>query len=78
MQVLVARQGLGNMAVSNAFGSNTFNIFIALGFPWLIGTLIRPNCRVEANYGDDPGELEPVRVCAAPLCLFRSTAAAAA
>ena len=28
--VLVARQGLGNMAVSNAFGSNTFNIFIAL------------------------------------------------
>ena len=35
--VLVARQGLGNMAVSNAFGSNTFNIFIALGVPWLIG-----------------------------------------
>ena len=23
-------QGLGNMAVSNAFGSNTFNIFVAL------------------------------------------------
>ena len=37
--VLVARQGLGNMAVSNAFGSNTFNIFVALGFPWLVATL---------------------------------------
>ena len=37
--VLVARQGLGNMAVSNAFGSNTFNIFIALGVPWMIGCL---------------------------------------
>lgn len=32
--MLVARQGLGNMAVSNAFGSNTFNICIALGLPW--------------------------------------------
>lgn len=37
--VLVARQGLGNMAVSNAFGSNTFNIFIALGVPWVFGCL---------------------------------------
>jgi hypothetical protein len=26
-------QGLGNMAVSNAFGSNTFNVFVALGEP---------------------------------------------
>mmetsp|Transcript_9812 Transcript_9812/g.28838 ORF Transcript_9812/g.28838 Transcript_9812/m.28838 type:complete len:123 (+) Transcript_9812:1910-2278(+) len=34
--MLVAKQGLGNMAVSNAFGSNTFNIFIGLGFPWLL------------------------------------------
>jgi hypothetical protein len=28
--LIVAKQGLGNMSVSNAFGSNTFNIFIAL------------------------------------------------
>lgn len=34
--MLVARQGLGDMAVSNAFGSNTFNICIALGMPWLV------------------------------------------
>jgi len=35
---VAARQGLGNMAVSNAFGSNTFNIFIGLGLPWAIYT----------------------------------------
>jgi len=30
-----ARAGLGNMALGNAFGSNVFNILVALGFPWL-------------------------------------------
>ena len=40
--VLVAKQGLGNMAVSNAFGSNTFNIFVALGFPWFARPLLPP------------------------------------
>lgn len=34
--MIVARQGLGNMAVSNAFGSNVFCIFFGLGFPWFI------------------------------------------
>jgi Ca2+/Na+ antiporter len=43
--MLVARQGLGDMAVSNAFGSNTFNICIALGLPWLVHVLV---------YGLDP------------------------
>jgi len=28
----------GNMAVSNAFGSNTFNIMVGLGLPWLLYT----------------------------------------
>lgn len=37
--VIVAKQGLGNMAVSNAFGSNTFNIFVALAVPWLVGAV---------------------------------------
>jgi Ca2+/Na+ antiporter len=37
---VAARQGLGNMAVSNAFGSNTFNIFVGLGLPWLLRTAI--------------------------------------
>lgn len=34
--VIVARRGLGDMAVSNAFGSNVFNILIALGLPWFV------------------------------------------
>eukprot|EP00566_Odontella_aurita_P007142 CAMPEP_0113563546 /NCGR_PEP_ID=MMETSP0015_2-20120614/21129_1 /TAXON_ID=2838 /ORGANISM="Odontella" /LENGTH=728 /DNA_ID=CAMNT_0000465539 /DNA_START=150 /DNA_END=2336 /DNA_ORIENTATION=+ /assembly_acc=CAM_ASM_000160 len=33
-----ARQGFGNMAVSNAFGSNTFNILVGLGLPWVLYT----------------------------------------
>lgn len=49
--VLVARQGLGNMAVSNAFGSNTFNIFIALGVPWLIGCLRSEDGSYQVNKG---------------------------
>ena len=31
---------LGNMAVSNALGSNSFNIYIGLGLPWLIYTAV--------------------------------------
>jgi len=31
---VAARQGLGNMAVSNAVGSNTFCILVGLGLPW--------------------------------------------
>ena len=38
--LIVAKQGLGNMAISNAFGSNTFNIFIALALPWLVGSIL--------------------------------------
>jgi Ca2+/Na+ antiporter len=34
--MIVAKQGLGDMAVSNAFGSNIFCIFFGLGFPWLL------------------------------------------
>uniref|UniRef100_A0A7S2Y1K3 Sodium/calcium exchanger membrane region domain-containing protein n=1 Tax=Entomoneis paludosa TaxID=265537 RepID=A0A7S2Y1K3_9STRA len=35
---VAARNGFGNMAVSNALGSNTFNIMVALGLPWLLYT----------------------------------------
>ena len=34
--MVVARQGLGNAAISNALGGNVFNIFMGLGFPWLL------------------------------------------
>lgn len=38
--LIVARKGRGDMAVSNAVGSNTFDIFIGLGLPWLLYLLI--------------------------------------
>lgn len=38
--VLVAKNGQGDMAVANVLGSNVFNIFLGLGLPWLIKSLI--------------------------------------
>lgn len=34
--VIVAKQGRGDMAVSNAVGSNIFDILVGLGLPWMI------------------------------------------
>lgn len=34
--IIVARQGRGDMAISNAIGSNIFDILFGLGVPWLI------------------------------------------
>ncbi len=39
--VIVAKQGRAGMAVSNAIGSNIFDVFIGLGFPWFVKTLIQ-------------------------------------
>lgn len=39
--VIVAKQGRGGMAISNAIGSNIFDILIGLGLPWLIIILVR-------------------------------------
>lgn len=38
--VIVAKQGRGDMAVSNAVGSNVFDILICLGFPWALYIVI--------------------------------------
>jgi Ca2+/Na+ antiporter len=38
--VVVAMAGMGDMAVANAVGSNTFNIFLGLGLPWFIWSCI--------------------------------------
>ncbi|CAL8365189.1 unnamed protein product [Lota lota] len=38
--LIVARQGMGDMAVSNSIGSNIFDILLGLGFPWALRTLI--------------------------------------
>ncbi|XP_072895599.1 sodium/potassium/calcium exchanger 4-like [Hemitrygon akajei] len=38
--LIVARQGMGDMAVSNTVGSNVFDILVGLGLPWGIQTII--------------------------------------
>ncbi|KAM4625830.1 sodium/potassium/calcium exchanger 4a isoform 2-T2 [Polymixia lowei] len=48
--LLVARQGQGDMAVSNSLGSNVFDILIGLGIPWSIQTLaVRLGSQVQIN-----------------------------
>ncbi|KAJ7345117.1 hypothetical protein JRQ81_001067 [Phrynocephalus forsythii] len=42
--LIVARQGLGDMAVSNTIGSNVFDILVGLGVPWGLQTMV-------VNYG---------------------------
>ncbi|CAL8270639.1 sodium/potassium/calcium exchanger 3 isoform X1 [Gadus morhua] len=37
--LIVARQGLGDMAISNSIGSNVFDILVGLGLPWMLQTL---------------------------------------
>uniref|UniRef100_A0A7N8WMR5 Solute carrier family 24 member 3 n=1 Tax=Mastacembelus armatus TaxID=205130 RepID=A0A7N8WMR5_9TELE len=37
--LIVARQGMGDMAVSNSIGSNVFDILVGLGLPWALNTL---------------------------------------
>ncbi|XP_049445995.1 sodium/potassium/calcium exchanger 4 isoform X2 [Epinephelus fuscoguttatus] len=37
--LIVARQGLGDMAVSNTIGSNVFDILVGLGIPWALQTM---------------------------------------
>jgi K+-dependent Na+/Ca+ exchanger-like protein len=37
--VIVARQGLGDMAVSSSIGSNIFDITVGLPLPWILGSL---------------------------------------
>lgn len=38
--VIVARQGLGDMAVSSSIGSNIFDVLVGLPLPWLIYSAI--------------------------------------
>jgi len=38
--LIVAREGQGDMAVSNAIGSNVFDILLGLGIPWTLNGLI--------------------------------------
>lgn len=39
--VIVARQGLGDMAVSSSIGSNIFDVLVGLPLPWFFATAVR-------------------------------------
>lgn len=45
--VLVARDGYGDMAVSNAIGSNVFDIDLGIGLPFLISILINKGTPIQ-------------------------------
>lgn len=50
--VAVARDGYGDMAVSNALGSNVFDILFCMGVPWLIKTaVVSPGSSVKVDSG---------------------------
>ena len=45
--VAVVKEGHGDMAISNAIGSNVFDILMCLGLPWFLKTcLISPGSTV--------------------------------
>lgn len=66
---VAAENGFGNQAVSNAFGSNTFNIMVGLGLPWLLytsfGTGFEPYHGLPAE-----GILESIIIMATVLLVF--------
>ncbi|KAL3863383.1 hypothetical protein ACJMK2_005140 [Sinanodonta woodiana] len=49
--VIVVRDGYGDMAVSNAVGSNVFDILICLGLPWLMQSIRNHGGPVEVYSG---------------------------
>ena len=50
--IIVAKQGRGGMAISNALGSNIFDILIGLGLPWLVLIFMK-----DAGISVDTGEI---------------------
>ncbi|KAF7274645.1 hypothetical protein GWI33_012690 [Rhynchophorus ferrugineus] len=48
--IAVIKEGYGDMAVSNAIGSNVFDILVCLGLPWFIKTaIVQPGSRVKVT-----------------------------
>ncbi|ERL91668.1 hypothetical protein D910_08996 [Dendroctonus ponderosae] len=46
--IAVIKEGYGDMAVSNAIGSNVFDILVCLGLPWFIKTaMVQPGSHVK-------------------------------
>ena len=63
--MLVARQGLGNAAISNALGGNVFNIFMGLGLPWFLCECWTAICAVSVHIFDK-------KISKSPLSFFLS------
>jgi len=66
--IAVAKQGEGDMAVANAFGSNVFDILLGLGVPWFISTALLGKQVVFPGAGDSL--LEWILILTAILILF--------
>ena len=49
--IIVAKQGRGGMAISNALGSNIFDILIGLGLPWMVLIFIK-NQSISVDTGE--------------------------
>ena len=58
-----------NMAVSNAFGSNTFNIMVGLGLPWVLYTSFGTGFEPYSGLRNE-GILESVLILAFVLLIF--------
>ena len=49
--LIVARQGMVDMAVSNSIGSNVFDILIGLALPWFLScAIIYPGTSVSPSF----------------------------
>eukprot|EP00927_Polykrikos_kofoidii_P067688 TRINITY_DN63137_c0_g1_i1.p1 TRINITY_DN63137_c0_g1~~TRINITY_DN63137_c0_g1_i1.p1 ORF type:complete len:529 (-),score=80.21 TRINITY_DN63137_c0_g1_i1:183-1769(-) len=66
--VAAAKEGEGNMAIGNIMGSNCFDVFVGLGFPWLLRCLIYGS----VDYGDARRDelMEGVYVLVAATSIF--------
>ena len=47
--IIVSRKGKSDMIISNAVGSNIFDIAIALGLPWVVYFLINPGSTIQVD-----------------------------
>jgi Ca2+/Na+ antiporter len=66
---MAAEKGMGGKAVSNIFGSNTFNICIGLGFPWVIYIIVSMRFHPYHDL-DDVGVVESMVALLATLLIF--------
>ena len=66
---MAAENGFGNQAVSNAFGSNTFNIMVGLGLPWVLYTSFGTGFEPYTGLKDE-GILESIIILFVVLLIF--------